>query len=201
MSECEPLSRPTWVLGVIPVTGALKPCWKSCNRLFGPFFPWIFLADFFSPLGYNCSNSRRACTENEPKRGFYPKHPNPSHPLILRNSTIVFICYCLYDILTRWKNGKFCGGGEKPERNCVLLASQGPPFPVLRKSCLPCCSGLPRFAVDCLQPSTASTEVVGIVQVRPGRDRSKARSDAPPNTAPATEDLGETREDGDASYG
>ena len=50
MSECEPLSRPTWVLGVIPVTGALKPCWKSCNRLFGPFFEWIFLTDFFSPL-------------------------------------------------------------------------------------------------------------------------------------------------------
>ena len=33
MSECEPLSRPTWALGVIRVTGALNSCWKSCNRL------------------------------------------------------------------------------------------------------------------------------------------------------------------------
>ena len=33
MSECEPLSRPTWVLGVIPVTGAPNPYWKSCNGI------------------------------------------------------------------------------------------------------------------------------------------------------------------------
>ena len=48
MSECEPLSRPTWVLGVIPVTGALNSCWKSCKGFSFSTNPWILLTAHFS---------------------------------------------------------------------------------------------------------------------------------------------------------
>ena len=50
MSECEPLSRPTWVLGVILRKEAPFSFRNSCNWIFVSTIRWIFLTDSFSPL-------------------------------------------------------------------------------------------------------------------------------------------------------
>ena len=50
MSECEPLSRPTWVLDVILRKEAPFSFRNSCNCIFVSTIRWIFLTDSFSPL-------------------------------------------------------------------------------------------------------------------------------------------------------
>ena len=60
MSKCVPLCRPTWVQGVIPVTGALFSCRSLTVTDFAAFRTrWIILTDFVSPL-YSQNPSRRA---------------------------------------------------------------------------------------------------------------------------------------------
>ena len=48
MSECEPLSRPTWVLGVVPVTGALN----SCRIFTNSFYRFHRSLDSLNGLGF-----------------------------------------------------------------------------------------------------------------------------------------------------
>ena len=91
MSECDSLSRPTWVLGVILRKEAPFSLRNSCNR----FNRFHHALDSLNWFGFTIVLSATYATrlhgistwfdlvkaagpkENKPKRVLYPKHPNP----------------------------------------------------------------------------------------------------------------------------
>ena len=88
MSECEPLSRPTWVLGVIPVTGALISCriftnsflrfHRSLNSLNGFGFTTGLTA--YTPPGFTGYPSLMHSTMAILRSGTFFLVPNPPLP-------------------------------------------------------------------------------------------------------------------------